>query len=299
MKYIKYQHIERLVEDNPEINGILDGTVYIFPKLDGTNAQCYLNDNGELKVGSRNRALTLTEDNQGCMAYVVSQPKFEQYLRKHPNHRLVGEYLIKNSIKDYEDDAWKKLYIFDVIEEDEEGNARYLSYEEYVPLLEEFNILYIPLITKLDHPTYEEVMSHVDDCTYLMKDNKVGEGIICKNYSYHNVYGRVTWAKVVRSAFKIAHKAKLPMDVDSIEEKITNDLCTPELIEKEYNKILNDNGGKWDSKCIPRFLGIFWHTFITEECFNMIRKYKEPKIDFRILHKFVIDKIKTVKHELF
>lgn len=299
MKYVKYQHIERLVEDNPEIDGILDGTVYIFPKLDGTNAQCYLNDEGELKVGSRNRALTLTEDNQGCMAYVVSQPKFEQYLRKHPNHRLVGEYLIKNSIKDYEDDAWKKLYIFDVIEYNEEGKMRYLSYEEYVPLLEEFNIKYIPLLAKLDNPTEEEVQEYVDKCTYLMKDNKPGEGIVLKRIDFCNQYGRITWAKIVRSAFKIAHKAKLPMDVDSIEEKITNDLCTPELIEKEYNKILNDNGGKWDSKCIPRFLGIFWHTFITEECFNMVKKYKEPKIDFRTLHKFVIDKIKATKSELF
>ena len=122
MKYERYQHICKL--NDSETEGILNGTVYIFPKLDGSNCTCYLNDDGELKVGSRNRALTLIEDNQGCMAYVVSQPKFEQYLRKHPNHRLVGEYLIKNSIKDYEDDAWKKLYIFDVIEEDEEGNVQ-------------------------------------------------------------------------------------------------------------------------------------------------------------------------------
>ena len=297
MKYDKYQHIERL--STVEVEGILNGTVYIYPKLDGTNAQCYLNDNGELKVGSRNRALTLVEDNQGCMAYVVSQPKFEQYLRKHPNHRLVGEYLVKNSIKDYEDDAWKKLYIFDVIEYDEEGKMRYLTYEEYVPLLEEFDILYIPLLAKLENPTEEDVMSYVDKCTYQMKDNKPGEGIVIKRYDYVNPYGRITWAKVVRSAFKIAHKAKLHMDVDSIEEKICNDLCTPEFIEKEYNKILNENNGVWTSKMIPKLLGIIWHTFIVEESFNMIKKYKEPKIDYRLLHKFVNDKIKEVKKELF
>ena len=83
----------------------------------------------------------------------------------------------------------------------------------------------------------EDVMSYVDKCTYQMKDNKPGEGIVIKRYDYVNPYGRITWAKVVRSAFKIAHKAKLPMDVDSIEEKIWNDLCTPEFIEKEQKVV--------------------------------------------------------------
>lgn len=34
--FIKYQHLERL--GNQETNGILDGEVYVFPKIDGTNA---------------------------------------------------------------------------------------------------------------------------------------------------------------------------------------------------------------------------------------------------------------------
>ena len=50
MKYEKYQHICKL--NDSETEGILNGTVYIFPKLDGSNATMYLNDNGELKVGS-------------------------------------------------------------------------------------------------------------------------------------------------------------------------------------------------------------------------------------------------------
>ena len=32
----KYMHVERLSGAyNPEINGLLNGTVYVFPKLDG------------------------------------------------------------------------------------------------------------------------------------------------------------------------------------------------------------------------------------------------------------------------
>lgn len=296
MKWAKYQHIVRLGDSDCE--GILNGTVYVFSKVDGTNTGISLDDNGEIRVNSRNRVLTLEQDNQGCMAYVLSQPKFEQYLKKHPNHYLYGEFLIKNSIKDYEDDAWHKVYIFDVVEQIDEEHYRYLSYEEYVPLLEEFGIEYIPLIVKLDHPTEEQVKEYEDKCTFLMKDSKPGEGIVVKSFDYTNPYGHIVWAKVVRSAFKIAHKTKITVDTDSIEERIINDLFTSEFIEKEYNKILNEDGG-WTSKSIPKFLGIIWHTFIIEESFNMIKKYKEPKIDFRLLHKFAIEKVKEIKSDLF
>ena len=36
MKFRRYQHIERF--GNDEVAGIEDGTCYVFPKIDGTNA---------------------------------------------------------------------------------------------------------------------------------------------------------------------------------------------------------------------------------------------------------------------
>ena len=57
MKFEKYQHVERLGTD--ETDGILNGDVYIFSKLDGTNTSIYLNDKGRREVLSawRNRKL--------------------------------------------------------------------------------------------------------------------------------------------------------------------------------------------------------------------------------------------------
>ena len=63
MQFRKYMHIERLGRE--EVEGILDGVVYIQPKIDGSNAVVYLNDKGELTAGSRNRELTLEADNAG------------------------------------------------------------------------------------------------------------------------------------------------------------------------------------------------------------------------------------------
>ena len=60
---IKYQHIERIGTD--ETDGILIGSVYVFPKLDGTNASVWLNSDGTIGAGSRNRTLSAQSDNAG------------------------------------------------------------------------------------------------------------------------------------------------------------------------------------------------------------------------------------------
>ena len=55
MEYRGYQHIERL--GTPEVDGILDGKCYIFPKIDGTNGQAW-SDGNTIFVRSRKRFIT-------------------------------------------------------------------------------------------------------------------------------------------------------------------------------------------------------------------------------------------------
>lgn len=58
MEFKKYQHIVKLGCD--EVDGILNGTVYLFYKIDGTNSQVFLKDDGAtLGFGSRNREVSL------------------------------------------------------------------------------------------------------------------------------------------------------------------------------------------------------------------------------------------------
>lgn len=291
MDWHKYQHIERLNTD--EVEGILDGKVYIFSKLDGTNTGVYLDTNGNVRVNSRNRLLSEDNDNAGACAYVLAHDKFKKYLDKHPNHYLYGEFLIKNRIRTYKDDAWNKLYIFDVVEY-KENIIRYLSYEEYIPLLEEFNIEYIPYVDKFVNPSLDDVGNLVDKGMFLQKSEGFPEGIIIKNYDFVNKYGRTIWAKIVREEFKCRAKIKI---ANCIEQQIIDKLCTSAFIEKEYEKIITEQG--WNSKLIPKLLGTIWHTFITEECWNIVKKYKNPKIDFRVLNQLLTAKIKDVKHDVF
>ncbi len=121
MLFERYQHINRL--GTTSTKGVLDGKCYIFPKIDGTNASVWLNNNGEIACGSRNREISVTKDNQGFASYIESNlgSNIKEYLHDHPNHRLYMEWLVPHTIKTYNNEAWRKPYVFDVIEYKENG----------------------------------------------------------------------------------------------------------------------------------------------------------------------------------
>lgn len=69
MNFKKYQHIEKL--GTTEVEGILEGQVSLFYKIDGTNSCIFLKDDNTLGFGSRTRELTLDKDNGGFYASIL------------------------------------------------------------------------------------------------------------------------------------------------------------------------------------------------------------------------------------
>lgn len=289
MKFEKYQHIERL--GTVAVDGILDGICYIFPKLDGTNTSVYLNDAGEVEVASRNRVLNIHDDNRGVCNYVLSQPKFKAYLERHPNHRLFGEWLVPHTVRGYRDDAWRKLYIFDVMDGD-----TYLPPARYFLELRFYDIDYVPVIDIVESSKPEDFNKYLEENTYLMQDGQLGEGIVIKRYDFVNRFGRTVWAKLVRPVVKVASRIQRPLSSDAVEPQIIEKFLTPELVEKEFSKLATDG---WNSKLIPELFGVVWHAFITEGTFNFLRKFHNPKVDFGLLNRLAVEKIKAIKPELF
>lgn len=309
MSYIKYQHVERFGTD--EVENINIGKCYIYPKLDGTNAQIWFED-GEVKAGSRRRELSEDSDNAGFYKWVKdNEANFLLLFNSYPNWRLFGEWLVPHSFKDYRDDAWRELYVFDVavlkdedeITHDGDSKMKYLHYDEYADILEEFDINVLHPQSIINNPSQEQLMHECKANTYLVKDGAgAGEGIVIKNYEYRNKYNRQTWAKIVTNEFKEQHKRVMgPTEKDGpalIEERIVEELLTVPMIDKTYSKIVSDNEG-WKSKYIPQLLGRVWHDFVTEESWNIVKKYKNPKVDYKVLNHLCIQKIKQVKPELF
>lgn len=292
MEYKSYQHIERLGTD--EVEGILKGTVYIFPKIDGTNGVLFSKEDGQVCAGSRKRELSKTQDNQGFFNKIACQGKYAEFFAVNPNLALYGEYLKPHTVKNYIDDAWNDFYVFDI----QRNDGTYIEWSDFDKLLTPYGIKYISPIAILQNPTEQEVKSYVDQCTFLCKEGTVGEGIVVKNQQFVNKYGRTVWAKVVRDEFKekiMAKKAK-PIVTTEIEQQIVDSFCTSSFIEKEYQKIA-ENG--WNSKMIPMLLSRIYNEFIKEESWNFIKKFKNPTVNYKVLNSLILGKVKEVKGELF
>ena len=296
----KYQHVEKLESDETE--GIEIGGVFVFPKLDGTNASLWVNENNELQAGSRKRHLVLDDDNAGFCKWANEQENLKKFFLKNPYLRLYGEWLVTHTFKNYREDAKRKFYVFDVCFYNADGTKNYVHYLKYKEWLEEFNIDYIPCICILENPSKDQMYAALEKNNFLVIDGMgTGEGIVLKNYDYVNRFGHKVWAKIITSEFKERHyKTMGPAIIKGkieYEDRIIEDFCTPALIMKEFEKIKLDSG--WNSKMIPRLLGTVYHELIKEESWNFVKKYKFPVIDFSLLNRKVTHKIKKTLPELF
>ena len=292
MEFKKYQHVERF--GTVETNGIENGMCYVFPKIDGSNAQLWYN-NG-IQAGSRNRHLSLDNDNAGFYNWAINQSKFRYFFLSFPQMRLYGEWLVLHTLNTYQKTAWNNFYVFDVMDGDD-----FLPYETYKLILDRFEIDYIPPICNVENPTYERLIAQLEKNGYLIEDGKgTGEGIVVKNYNYKNKYGRVIWAKIVKNEFKAKHaKCNITELKDNkiIEHEIVTKYVTQTLVEKELAKIDNEVG--WSSKQIPRLLNTVFYCLVKEECWQFVKEHQNPTIDFKRLHSFTINRIKELMPKLF
>lgn len=296
MQFLKYQHLERL--GTPEVEGIEIGTCHIQPKLDGTNGSVWWCDG--LKAASRNRILTPDSDNQGFLYECLLNNSLISATRSLPNHVFYGEWLVPHTLKTYRDEAWRRFYVFDVVHIVEGEIKRYEEPDSYIPILQRYNVDYVPTIAVIENPSIEQLRGMLDKNTFMMRQGEVGEGIVIKNYSYVNRWGRCTWAKMVRNEFKEKHIEAMGPPVlkgeSTVEIEVATTYVTEALVRKELAKIVALGE---DKPIQPRLLSTVFHAIITEETWNILSKFKNPTIDFKLLQKHVYAKVKAFAPEYF
>ena len=303
MSFLRYPSLSKL--GNKEVESIEFGTTHVFPKLDGTNASMWMKESGHLEFayGSRNRELSREADNAGFMHHMEEtaySSDYKRFLVDNPNLILYGEWLVPHTLKDYRDDAWRRFYVFDVFDRVKE---QFLHYDVYKPMLEQYpGIDYIPCIKIIKNGTGDMFAHELANARFMLKDTaKAGEGIVIKNYAWESNYGRQTWAKMITGEFKDDfHKQWDPSEKASNtnEETIVAKAVTPQLVEKEYAKIVTAEGG-WSSKMIPRLLETVFHCVVTEELYSCWKLVKHGTINGQSLRAFTIQRVKQLKSELF
>jgi len=296
----EYQHIERLGSD--EVEGILEGTCYVFPKIDGTNASVWMEDDGRIHAGSRKRELSLDADNAGFCRWVVdSATEFLPLLDAHPYYRIYGEWLVPHTLRTYREEAWRKFYIFDVYDDEAE---QYLPYDKYADLCSHY-LLPFPVIAPIEiieNSSLDHMNKLLDRNTYLIADgNGSGEGIVIKRYDYANRFGRTTWAKIVRNEFKERNLEAFGTPTVAMQAHLEQSIAIEYVTRGRVSKLLDKmrDESPLTSKRIPELLGRIWNEIITEEMWDIVKTHKNPTIDFGALNRAVIAQAKANCPELF
>ena len=171
MPFRKYMHVEKFGNDEVEVIEL--GDCYVFPKLDGTNASIWWDDESfSISCGSRKRVVTVGDDNAGFAQYVYGNQAIESLSANYPHWNIYGEWLVPHSLKTYSDDAWRKFYIFDIWDNE---NNEYVAYDDYKEVLDVFGVNYIPPLCVVRNTTYDNLLVELENNWFLIRD---GEGAV-------------------------------------------------------------------------------------------------------------------------
>lgn len=296
-KYSKYQHVEKLASD--EVDGILFGECYVFPKIDGTNAHVWY-DGLTMRCGSRNRELSLDNDNAGFMGWAVNNEALWRLITElGEDVHVYGEWLVPHSLKTYRDDAWRRFYVFDVVVGD-----RHMPYEEYKEICDRVEYDdYLSPLRVIKNPTEEQLYRTLEENRVLIGDGSgVGEGVVIKNYEFVNRFGRQVWAKIVTTEFKEKHVKAMGHPITQgqkhIEEEIVSEYVNSSLVDKVHANIQQDSGG-WSSKYIARLLQTVYYDLVREHSWDYVKQHKNPKLDYKTLMRFCNQRTKQLRPDLF
>lgn len=289
-EYKSYIHVERL--GRTETEGILDGKCHIFPKIDGTNAVVFLDDYGVPQCGSRSRVLTAEKDNAGFYSWFNGEnpeaKALRAFVKDWPHLIVYGEFGLNRvgKIKYYDPCANNRMWIFDIWSTVLE---RYLTYDEIWAIVTpnaDLRESLVPCLAVLDNPTKEELAEIAKKERFLIYDgiDKAGEGIVIKNYEYRDKWGRYQVGKLVLDEYHQLSEYKPKQPRENVEEEIADYYVTDAEIGKAVAKVLNFlNMEKIDLKngqFIGRTLNLTWTDFIEENMMDILKRYKNPILDF-------------------
>lgn len=263
-KFIKYQHVVNKIDSKLEGLLIEGSSIYIQPKLDGSNASIWWDyEKDEICCGSRNHKLSESNTLSGFYNYVQSlTEKQKDYIRE-SKKRLYGEWLVPHSIS-YKKEYYKKFYVFETI--DPEGNVDFLN-KEWISLGGDHVETKSLILNKEYDPKelYLEISPKFNSFCPRENNESTHEGIVIKSDD-KNI---TTWLKVLSPTFKANGSARVQKD--GKPEIELESLLTPELIKKEYLKLKDDlNLETWDMKFMGNLVKQLYTAVIEDDLVTFI-----------------------------
>lgn len=284
--HIKYNKIHRLGKE--EVEGILDGEVFVQEKIDGANTSIWMED-GKMCFGSRNHEVP---NFNGIKEYAEKHEGILALLSEKPKYRLFGEWLIKHTIA-YNETSYKHFYLYDILD------------EELDTFLEPDVVMDLAYLFDIKKPqfhgkgvfTEEELQQFVGKSVLGNK----GEGIVIKRHGFTDKFGESPrYAKIVTQDFKennaIAFGGNNKHSETYWEQYICNEYMSVARIRKVMQKIESAEDVKCDLSLTPRIANSAYHDLLTEEIWAIQKKCGD--INFKSLSRICMKKAQQIYKDI-
>ncbi|EPB8173123.1 RNA ligase family protein [Clostridium perfringens] len=212
--------------------------ISITEKIDGANASFCIDNENALGVSCYSRNNLLTEENRlrGYYDWILDNivPIKEEL---NPNYRYFGEWLVKHKVI-YKEENYYKFYLFSIWDDEKQ---MYLSDEIVRSEAERLGLLTVEYFYYGKYISFEHLMSFVGK-SELTEEPNTGEGIVVKNVSYFDNYGRQVFVKLVSDKFREVQQQKKPKNpnVDSKVVETIKSVLTKARVSKLIHKLVDE-----------------------------------------------------------
>lgn len=232
----KYTDVVRLGHKSTE--GVLQpgDFITITEKVDGANVSfIYDSETDTVKCYSRNTELSEGNTLRGYYGW-IQENIYPIRFKLNPNYRYYGEWLVSHTIQ-YTSESYSNFYMFNVWDE---INQEYLSDTIMRNEAARLNLKTVALFYEGEYISFEHLLSFVGKSEL---GAEIGEGIVVKNVSYKDRYGRQMFVKLVSDKMRETQKQKAPKNpnISSQEKDMIKFALTTARVEKLIHKLIDED----------------------------------------------------------
>ena len=254
--------------------------ISITEKIDGANASFRIDNTNDLGVSCYSRNNLLDEHNTlGGFYNWVRDNIIPTKQLLNPNYIYFGEWLIKHKVV-YKEEYYNNFYLFSIYDVEKE---EYLSDEIVIEEARRLNLKTVEYFYYGEFKNYNQLKELIGKSN-ITETKDTGEGIVVKNVSYRDKFGKQLFVKLVSDRFAEVQKQK--NSKNSTDNEITilvKEVVTKARIEKILFKLTDENKLKQDyaikdmGTILKLLIPIVYEDVMDEES-DMFVNYEEDKI---------------------
>lgn len=257
--------------------------IIIQEKLDGANASFKVED-GIVLTFARNTQLNEKNTLRGFYQWTQTL---------NPDELLegvvyFGEWLVKHKL-DYGDNM-SQFYLFDIYNEHVQEYVNFSMVKDESKLL---NLNLIPILYEGKYQSFEHLQSFVGQSSL----GEQGEGIVVKNVTHRDRFGKQVFVKLVTDKFREVQKQKAPKDPSATTQEMVfvNTFLRKGRVEKLLHKLVDE--GTLDEKFGIEDMGTILKNLGQRSYEDMLKEERDflpAEFDEKVLSKSVGKKLPVI-----